>query len=1026
MRTLLRTVLSAVLTLALAVPPLAAQQTGSIGGQVTDAATGEPIVGAQVVIVGTQRGTLTNAEGNFVFVNVPAGERTIRVINLGYGSAAETVTVQPGQTVRANFQLETAAVNLDEIVVTATGEQRSRQIANSVGTLDAEEITTIAPVSNLMETLQGRVAGVNIQGGAGGVGIAQSIRIRGTSSISLSNTPIIIVDGARVENDQAESPGVGGQTASRILDFNPEDIERIEVVKGPAASALYGTAAASGVIRITTRQGRAGAPQFTLRSEYGRNTSDFVPESNVINVGQVFGFGKDTLYTTNLWERTNPLSDGDIETLAGSVRGGTEQMRYFVSGEYQHAEGTLPNNHTDRYYGRANVTLRPRDDVDIQVNAGYTSNFVALPDNDNNGFGYIGVAQIDFPWVSAVTAVDPNAPNSAPIETCPLARELSRVTGVPMADLRGQCEDNFDAGFGGRTFKDIATLLNRSDTERFTGSVTLTYRPMDNWSNRFTVGYDGIAQREHALTPVDPDRPFGSSSEGVRDIENDIRRNLSLDYVGTFNTDVAADLTSETSLGVQYFREVQEEANSFGQTFPSGATTVGNAVTTEGGEVYNEEKTLGFFGQQQFGWRDRLFLTGGIRYDDNSAFGQNLEGTTYPSAGVSYIVSEEPWFPAVEFVDDLKLRVAWGRSGRQPGSNSALQTFFTTSAQFRGENLLAVTPGNPGNFDLKPETSEEWEMGADFGLLDGRLGGEITYYTQTTEDALVIKPLAPSSGFGSAQWVNVGQMENSGWEFSLNALALDRPNFTWDFNLNFSSNDNLVTDLAEPIRTGFADFPQRHIEGYPFGSWIFPDLFIDENGDVAVTRYEPGDPECTAPDGSTLDPCPTRDVLLGQGTPTREIGLASTFTLFDNLSIYAFFDYKAGHHQFNNTKEFRCNLLMICPGAWETDAEGEFTDEAKLIRYAVSNGYAAPFIEEADFVKLRTVSVRYQLPSEWAQQIGAGGASLTFSGQNLATWTDYSGPDPEVNGFGTAVEDQTDFLTMPLEKRFLLTFEVNF
>ncbi len=1011
MRALLRTGLSAVMALALVVPlAVEAQQTGSVGGRVIDGDTGRPLEGAQVIIVGTQRGTLTNADGLYQFVNVEAGRTQLRVINLGYASQARTVDVEPGETARANFELETSAVSLDEIVVTATGERRARELANSVGTLNTEDVAEQAPVANIFETLQGRVPGVNIQGGAGGVGIAQSIRIRGTSSISLSNTPLIYVDGVAIDNDNAEGPGVGGQNTSRINDFNPEDIERIEVIRGPAAAALYGSQASGGVIRIFTKQGRVGEPQFNLRAEYGQTHSDFVAEPNVINVGRAFGLGKDTVYSTNLWERTNPLSNGDVERLAGSVRGGADLFSYYVSGEYQHEEGTLPNNESDRYYARGNFTVRPNDEFDVQVTAGYTSNFVALPDNDNNGFGYIGVAQIDFPWVSAITAVDPNDPNAEPEETCPLAREIAREFGVSQASQIGNCEPNFDAGFGGRTFEDVASMVNRDDTERFTGSVTANYRPLDNFSNRFTVGYDQIAQREHALVPVDTDRPFGALSEGFRDIENDIRRNLSLDYVGTVNFGITEDVTSETSGGAQYFRSVREEANSFGQTFPAGATTVPNGVTRDGGEIFNEDRTIGFFGQQQFGWRDRLFLTAGVRFDRNSAFGENLEGEWYPSLGASYIVTDEAWFPQTDFLDQLKLRASWGQSGKQPGSNAALQTFDTRNVAFRGSDLLSITPGNPGNFDLQPERGEEFEVGFDFSVIGGRVGGELTYYQQTTEDALTLQTLAPSSGFSEQQWVNVGELENTGLEFALNALAVDRENFAWDLNFNISTNDNEITRLEEDIRQGFADFPQRHREGFPFGSWIFRRVFIDDSGDVTMTDEEE---------------------LIGHGTPEVEAGLATTFTFFRNLSLYAFFDYKGGHHLFNNTDEFRCTLLggsngAICPDAWETGPDGEFTDRARMVRFAVDNNQASPFIEEADFIKLRTVSLKYRLPTEWAGRIGAAGASITVAGQNLQTWTDYSGPDPEVNGFGGAVGAQTDFLTMPQEERYVATFEVTF
>lgn len=1012
--------------------PLAAQaQSGAIRGTVTDRTTGQPLVGARVSLVGTNRFMSTSAQGEYELARVAAGPVQVRVAILGYGSQTASMTVPAGATATLDFQLSESVITLDEVVVTAFGEQSAREISNALASVNAEQLQEAAPRVSITELLQGQAPGVTVLQTSGTSGTGHEIKIRGNSSINLSNTPVLIVDGARVDNENNANPqgfGVGGQEGSRFNDINPEDIERIEIAKGPSASTLYGTAAAAGVIQIFTKKGRRGsAPEFNFRTDLGANVKSSFKYAPNLWSPLSFGFSADTLYSMNLLEEPDangaygsPFRKGLIQTYAGSVRGGTNDVTYYVSAEFQEEEGTLPNNQFTRYYGRGNFSITPNPVWDLQVSTGYTSNFLGLPDNDNNGFGYIGVAQVGFPWNAVIMADDPNAPGS-PILTCPFARELARDTGIPLADLSpgggsNQCPDV--AGFGGRTFEDVASLVNQQDVERMTASATFRVRPTKFWSNRFTLGYDLVDQRSGSLVPVNPDRPFGDLSTGRRDLSTLTNRSLTIDYSGSLNFGFA-DVVTVTSFGFQFLRDVQEFSRCSGEEFTSGATTCSSAVTTFGFEDYEENKTLGVYVQEQLGWRDRVFLTPAVRFDKNSAFGQNFGVQVYPKLGVSVIAIDQP----ISIVDQLKLRGAWGRSGKAPTNTASFTTFNSRGFVVDFQDVLGVQPLQPGNPDLKPELGEEWEFGFDAGLLQNRIGLEATYYMQKTTDVLVQRPVAPSLGFPDPRWDNLGRMDNKGLELGLNVAALTDPNFRWDWTINFSTNDNEIKELDQFVPLSFAA-SQRHQEGYPFASYFTERITIDANGDPMVVPVD------AALD--TLDGVDDDHQFVGQPTPKWEGSVTTSVNLFRFFTVYAFLDFKGGHELFNSTTEFRCAFLGggenggVCPEMFERDADGNYTDRAKIIQFASSIDSQDPYIEDATFAKLRTVSLKFQFPESWARAIRVKRASVTFSGQNLKTWTGYTGADPEINNFGQDGVIRADFLTLPPQRRFQGTVSITF
>jgi len=1016
-----RLLISGLAALALTLAPtgsaLWAQGTGTVQGRIVDASSLEPLSGVQVTIAGTDLGTLADENGRYQITGVPAGPQQVRVRLIGYRNESSALTVPEGGSVTADFQLSVSAVSLEEVVVTATGTQRSRELGNAVSSLDAAQEIQKSPGSNFSQLLQGRVTGVTIRQSSGSVGTASDIKIRGATSLGLSNTPIVYVDGARIDNSNAIAGGVGGQDYTRLNDINPEDIADIEVVKGPAAAALYGTEASAGVIRITTKKGREGETHYSLWTEQGANWDATNWWSMAWSPARGLGLDiltgvapvHDTVYDVNLLEGQGPFASpfrtGYMQSYGASVRGGQSGLNYYLSGGYRNEQGDLPSNSLEKYNARANLSLQPSEKVDISVSTGYVSSDAFLPENDNNLFGVVGNALGTSFW-GPIKRPDPTTGGEA-IQSCFLAYEFARATGDPLQDATDSlCASPYFVAVPNSMDK-IASRKHDQAVERFMGSANFTYRPMDFWTNRLTVGYDSHSARTNTIVPVDPSRPFGDESEGLVDRIYGVTRDITLDATSTVTADLTRDFASTTTLGGQWVRQTSQFSEATGRHFTAGSPAVGNSVTNEGADGFTEIKTAGVFGQEQLSWKDRIFLTPALRLDDNSAFGSELGLKAYPQVQFSWILSDEAWFPTV--FEQFKLRAAWGQSGKQPGTDDALALLNTIQVARNGQDVLGVTANQPGNDSLKPETGQELEVGFDASVLNGRVGLQLTYYSQTTKDAIVQRQEAPSTGFPStsARFVNVGELTNKGVEVGLDAIALDMERVRWDWRVNFSTNTNEVTQLGDPIVFG----DQRHQQGFPAGAYFARPVSIDGSGNVTA--------------GDTA-------VFLGTPTPRWFGSVSSTVTLFRYVTLYGLLDFSGGNKLDNGLESFSCGLFGggdqfgTCPAIFETDANGQPTKEAAVKDFAAGRGIESPFIYGADYAKLRTVSLQVELPRSIVRRLPFSSARVTLEGHNLATFTSYPGTDPEVNFAGGAGFTRAQLWTLPPARSFTGRLSVTF
>jgi hypothetical protein len=427
----------------------------------------------------------------------------------------------------------------------------------------------------------------------------------------------------------------------------------------------------------------------------------------------------DTLYRMNLLNDGRagdgvygtPWRTGLEQTYGVSLRGGVEGVTYYFSGELGRQEGTLLNNDATRRNVRGNLNLHPSDNVDISVSTNFFSNRVTLPINDNATDGFLSAALVGFPWEMPITRDDPTTGQPG-VQTCPIRYEIARLFVVPISllDALGVPPCAANPFFSEHTWEDVASIENDQKIERFTGSVTVQYRPRSYLTATGTAGYDQFSDQTGTFYPVNPSLVFGDLSLGARSINNLVSRNLSLEGNLAATFDLTPEIRSTTRVGGQFFRTRTEVAGSLGRIFPAGPTTVSNALRTEGSEGAAENRILGFFLEEQISWRDRVFVTPAVRVDESSAFGMNLGRKVYPRVMASYVISEEDWFP-LDFAESFRLRGAWGMSGKQPGTLASLQLLQLQRTSFRDTDVAGVVFSGQGNPDLKPETGPEIEQG---------------------------------------------------------------------------------------------------------------------------------------------------------------------------------------------------------------------------------------------------------------------------------------------------------------------------
>jgi hypothetical protein len=472
-------------------------------------------------------------------------------------------------------------------------------------------------------------------------------------------------------------------------------------------------------------------------------------------------------------------------------------------------------------------------------------------------------------------------------------------------------------------------------------------------------------------------------------INQDIRNiaYITADYSATARAALTSSIGSATSVGGQYYRRRTDITEITARDFPlPGVRTAAGAATQQGSQDYVSNTTIGLYGQQEFDLNDRLFITAGVRVDNNSAFGEDFELATYPKVSLSWMLSEEPFW-TLGFIRQLRLRGAFGASGQQPIAFAALQTYEPSTGP--GDRPIA-TPQFPGNQQLKPERGEELEFGFDAQLLD-RLSVEFTYFTKRTRDAILQRPTSPSAGFPNPQYVNVGRVHNHGIELAATLRVLRGEPLSWEISGSLGTADDEIEDMGGLPPLVFSALPfQRHQAGFPIASFftrrVLSATFDPESGTTT-------DLVCDDGAGGSVPCAEAPAVFFGTTTPTYTGSIANAVTIGGRLRLNALVDFRGGNKLFDADSWARCSVFGVCDinmnPASHDPRRVATTERAGTLEYVDA------FIHDASFAKLREISAAYSLPEDWLTSIGASAATLSVSARNLHTWTDYPGLDPE-------------------------------
>lgn len=1026
------------LCVALAVPR-AMEAQASIIGRVTAVETGEPLLEVRVLLVGTALSAVTSQDGLYALRNVPLGPQTVRVLRVGYIEQRKATTVGANATVGMDFALERTVVRLEEIVSTATGSRPREELGNAVSTISAPSIVQAAPVTNLQEVLSSRVPGVTVQTGQQ-TGSGGRVRIRGHSSLNLSNDPIYIIDGVRLSSDAGSSNlFTGGSQPNRVNDLNPEEIENIEIVKGPSAATLYGTNAGNGVVVITTKRGRAGTTRWQTWVEGGvlRDRTNYPLNYTIAghSPGQtayrectlsVVASGTCIMDSVRTYSPlrdpdATPVGTGFRDQVGISAAGGNDAVRYFVTGEREQETNvlTLPEferrrmrleglpirEHTNRpnalkkYTTRVNLNAAPTSNLDLSISSGLISSDTRFVTESNATVGlgsqiYGGKGYRDN---GTVSGLEP---------------------GVPSAPLSG-----YRAWTPGFTFQE----KNQQRVTRIITSTAADWRPFSWMQNRATLGIDYANRWDTNLNLRGEGPPINSTYRlGFAYDSRAAIRNLSFD-VGSTSTWRPKDwMAVRSTVGAQYNDYYREENEALGEELAPGTQTPNAASQPDVATSTVLSKTLGFFIEEQVGMRDRLFITGALRTDQNSAFGTDFQNVVYPKLSVSWIASDESFFPALAWLDQLRLRTAYGKSGVQPGSNDALRTFGGLLANYRGSDLPALVYTAIGNKDLQPEQSAELEGGFDIRLFR-RANVELTFYRKETENALIDAIIAPSAGAATQVRRNIGAVSNKGFEALLSAQVFDLPQVGMDLTFTYAANGNkLVTmgkDAAGNPLPPVIGTNTRAQPGYPlFGFWAQPILgWEDKNGDGIITYNI---------DDNLNEIFIGRDtVFRAYSTPRFTAAFVPAVDLLNRtLRITSLFEYKGGHKYYNNTERIRCASRQNCNGLMNPEAS--FEEQAMAIAHLVHPSRTLDgFYQPGGFVRWREFGVMYTVPPELARRyMRADRATVNFAARNLRLWTKYRGLDPEIDfaAGNSGNGAPSEFQTMGTPTYFILRLGVNF
>ena len=1003
----------------------------TISGKVTDS-KGNPVPGATISVKNSTLATATDADGVFsLATTLKAGAIEVMFSSVGLKSETRRITATDGLNT-IDISLADDILGLDEVVVTGTTAGTTRkQLGSFISTVKSDQLNKGAP-ANALQALQGKTAGAQIIQNSGDPAGGMSVRLRGISTVNASSEPLYIVDGIivnnatnRVTNTQSGFDGanfVGSVGQSRMVDINPADIERVEVLNGAAASAIYGSRANSGVIQIFTKRGASGKPTINFSTSY--ISSSLRKQVDINQAPTKFGGPTDgpgaqtqdiltpSLTNTtavtryNYWDYIFRNASGTDNNI--SISGGNDNTKYYASASYFYNQGIVQNTDFQRYSFRVNLDQKISKILSMNVGLNYV-NSGANEKPDGNSF---------FSPMNGVTII-------------------GNFHDIWKRDANGNL---LAVGERGRInpVSVIEDFVQKQETNRILTSVGLKLRPFKGFMLDYTMGIDNYSQTGNTFIPpymynASPGFWGGGPSldptqNGYASAATNSFFQINHEINGTYQFDINENFSSISQVGYQLQYEKNNYLLSQGRGLAPGIQTVNGASTLLPGVDSRSELTIqGAYLQQNFKWKNEFFVTGAVRYDQSSVFGPNQRDQLYYKASASWVASEAKWFQnssVSKWWDLAKIRFAYGQSGNLTGIGAYDRFNTYTSNAYLGRTALQSL-SRAANIEVKPERQDELEVGADFAFLKNRLTLTANVYVKKVNDLLINRNVAPTTGF-STLLDNFGSLENRGFEIVLGGTPVQSKDFSWDITWLFSRNRNKATKIGQALTLFSTNggAPVAIIEGQPIGVFYGTFFATDANGQplknpagIPVIEqgtqnsplvYTPGRGTNGLPTGTTLRR------IIGDPNPDFTTTLINSFS-YKRLNLRVQFDAVQGVDVFN--ADWRTRQGVGNGEIAEKEHKGE------LPRGYISGVYAVEEwrIDDGSFIKLRELSLSYSVGN-----LGkvVRDMNIVVAGRNLLSFDNYKGFDPEVNAGGqSTLLRGIDFGPVPIPRT--LTFGIN-
>jgi len=1047
----------------------------SISGTITDQDTGEPLLGVTVLVQGTNKGTVSDFDGNYLINGLDTGDYVLEVSYTGYSKLSQAVTIGSSD-VTQDLQMSFSASELDEIVVTGTGAPvAKKQLGNSIGSITTASLEKL-PINSFSDLLAGREPGIVAFPSGGLTGEGAQIRIRGNASLSQLNEPIVIVDGIRVDRGGGFGGGFvgsgGGGSTSRLDDINPESIERVEILKGASAATLFGTEASNGVIQIFTKKGQIGAPKFSFKATQGfinypmgavpDNTGFTSDPARASQLSQFYGYTIRPYELISINAMEELYETGVQNTVNANVSGGSEQITYFTSARYSYTDGPFGAQERQGYLEgqetlatdidrlaqfNMNLNVNPNDKWSIRLTQGYTSRFSSTAENNNNIYGVGSLAQFSKPE---------------------------------------NANENNTSGNIFATIDETLQVAIESTVNNYSGSLGVNFYPTDWIKIDATFGLNYSSQSSYNFRPFAWNIDGVSGSRPLGQLNSDRRNFLAQtgEVKASFSNNISSRITSNFIVGAQYVSQETSILGAQGTEFPGPGFEVASAAGVQNIlEFFTAIDTAGIFAQEQIGFNDQLFVTLGARLDANSAFGSEFNAAFYPKVSASYIPSDSANWNDIGPISSLQLRGSYGWSGLQPAAFSAL----TSYQAFASATGPGIAPDNLGNPELAPEIAKEWEIGFTAGLIDDKVNLEFTYFDRVTEDALYARQFPLSGGFRNTQLTNIGELAAYGMEINLSGTVIRTQDLTLNLYVNGAYYRDEVVSLggAPPLKVG-GSYPRYRnflIEGYApganFGAQLadvganqLPVDIANSDGlpdtrDQLISYFTGLTPDTV---GSVPTSIGTGSVLLadedkdgdyldhylGKSTPDWTGSFGGSLS-YKNFTLSTTFEYKAGNFVINNlTDAFRQSHPSIgrnLPNSSrvirdfttggvdsgfnplnDPNVRVDALDEWLNDTLALSPFSGLNTFQNADFISWNELSLNYQFTGSILDSFGLETASLGISGRNIAIFTGFEGVDPRINfvgrGSGSVLEQNFGqgiaAFGYPIPRQAIITLKVGF